>query len=561
MASLRDRRPLWLALLCLGLGGCDAAIKGTQGSIAGGGASADPAAMLPDAPGASRFLTDATSQAAPLRRLTRAEYRNIVREVLGVEPPAAALLPDDSLSSGFTSTAGQLTTIASATRYLDAASDVATKLTSSIRNLVPCDAAADENACLDAFLAKIGSRLFRRPISVAEKARYASQFRAARASDTYEQSASLVAESLLVAPEFLFVEEPSGGVAGTRHALNDWQIASRLSLVLWDSVPDEPLLALAQAGSLSTPNAVSAQVERMLTDPRARAPIRSFFDDWLELSKIENVTRDASAYPTVTPALLAELAEESRRYAEHVFWEANDFRQLFVSTTRYRSQALSAFYADGLTQGSGIERFDGEISERHFGLLSQAGVLMTLAQAQKTAAIHRGVFLRRKLLCEALPPPPPGLATPLPEISAGVSSRQRISEHTSAPVCAACHAQINPLGFTLDHFDIAGQWRDRDEGAPIDATASITDAGFAGNVDGARALSQQLAASPSAQACVARQLFSFVFGKKPAQSEAALFDATTKKFEASGFSLKTLITELVTADDFRARVEPSEVAP
>jgi hypothetical protein len=566
MLLLRDIRALGLALLSCGVGGCEADISGQAPPAAAsgssfGGSGGSPDMATPAGPGASRFLADAQALVTPLRRLTRAEYGNIVRDLLGVEPPASALLPDDSLSAGFTSTVGQLTTIASARRYLDAANDVAERLEPSIGALMPCAATtvgADELACVDAFLSKTGARLFRRPITDAEKARYVSVFTAARATSSYQQSASLVVEALLVAPEFLFIEEPSGGVAGGRHALDGWQIASRLSLLLWDSVPDDALLAAAQSGSLTARDTVAAEVSRMLEGPRARGPIRSFFDDWLELAKIENITRDSAAYPTVTRPLLADLAEESRRYADHVFWDENDVRKLFVSSTRYRSQALSAFYGDTLGQSPSLERFDGEVSERSFGLLSQAGVLMTLAQAEKTAAIHRGVFLRRKLLCEALPPPPPGLATPLPEIAPGVSSRERITAHTSGAVCAACHSRINPLGFTLDHFDIAGQWRDQADGLPIDAKASIGDAGFTADVDGARALSEQLANSPNARACVVQQLFSFAFGRKPAQTDAALFDSLATKFEASGFSLKSLLSELATADDFRVRVEPSE---
>ncbi len=563
MVWSRHHEIVGLALAGLAGLGCEAKIGGqaVPNANAGGSAGAGGGSAVP---GASRFLQDAEARPTPLRRITRAEYGNIVHELLGVDAPAPALLPDDSLSSGFTSTAGQLMTIAAANRYLDAASDLATRVEPNVSALVPCATLGvvdTEASCLEAFLSGTGSRLFRRPISALEKARYVSAFKTSRATETYERSASLVIDALLVAPEFLFVEEPSGGAAGTRHALDSWQIASRLSLLLWDSVPDSALLGLAQAGGLLAKPTVAEQVERMLQDPRAKKPIRSFFDDWLELAKIENVTRDAMAYPAVTQPLLVDLAEESRRYVDRVFWEDNDFRKLFVSATRFRNQALSVFYGDGLGQSASLDAVQGEISERSFGLLSQAGVLMTLAQSQKTAAIHRGVFLRRKLLCEALPPPPPGLATPLPEITAGVSSRQRITEHTSSGVCAGCHTRINPLGFTLDRFDIAGQWRDQDQNLPIDAKANIMDAGFNADVDGARALSEQLAQSPNAWACVAQQLFTFTFGRKPAHSDAALFDAISQKFEASGFSLKALVTELATSEDFRARVEPAEVMP
>lgn len=513
--------------------GCEGSL-GQPGPGAGAGAGAGQGgsgATLPS-PVPHGFLQGAGTSAVPIRRLTRAEYRNLVRELLGVEPPAAQALPDDSLSSGFTSTAGQLVTIAAVNRYLDAAADVADRLEPTIAQLVPCSGsdAAAEQQCVDAALTTLGSRLFRRPIAADEKARYVGVFQRSRASQTYEQSASLVIEALLVAPELLFIELPSGGAAGTAHPLDSWQVAARLSLLLWDSLPDAPLLAAAEQGALGSRAAVAEQVERMLLDPRTRPALASFFDDWLGLTKIESVVRDPALYPSVTPARLSELAAESRAFVDDVFWQANDFRRLFISS--------------------------GEVSERSFGLLSQAGFLMTLAAAEKTAAIHRGVFLRRKLLCGVLPPPPPGLATPLPELTPGVSSRQRITEHTSGAGCVGCHQTFNPLGFTLEHFDVAGQWRDQDQGQPVDAKVAFTEPGLPAEVDGARAFSEALAQSPHARACAIQQLFTFALERSPTTVDQVLFDDLGRKFEAAGFSLKAVLTELALSDDFRSRIEP-----
>jgi hypothetical protein len=273
------------------------------------------------------------------------------------------------------------------------------------------------------------------------------------------------------------------------------------------------------------------------------------------------LVRDAAVYPAVTPALLTELAAESRSFVDDVLWQGKDFRRLFVSPVRFRSPALSAFYGDGLGQAPALSRYEGDVSERSFGLLSQAGFLMTLAQGEKSAAIHRGAFLRRKLLCGALPPPPPGVATPLPELTAGVSKRQRISEHTSSGACASCHRTFNALGFALDHFDIAGQWRDQDDGLPIDSKVTFDEPGLSGEVDGARQLSEALAQSPNARACALQQLFTFTLERAPSTADQALFDDLGRKFEASGFDLQAALAGLVESEDFRSRVEPEGSAP
>jgi hypothetical protein len=564
-------RPSWNAALLLAAASCG--VLACEGSLSGPSPSEAPAASAGSgaasggAPAASLtppgFLPSGEPRATPLRRLTRSEYRNITHQLFGVEPPPSSLLPEDSLSSGFTSTAGQLVTIAAAHRYLDAASDLATKLEPELRALIPCAAAdaAGELTCIDGFLSELGSRLFRRPMSEQEKLRYTTAFSRERATGSYESSASLVVEALLVAPEFLFVEQPSGGMPGAKQPLDGWQVASRLSLLLWDSIPDQPLLIAARAGQLTTQAAVAEQIDRMLLDPQTRAPIRSFFDDWLQLSGIEHIARDAGVYPLVTKELLGALAEESRGFSERVFWEDNDFRKLFVSPARFRSQALSAFYGDALGQSASVDAYQAEISERNFGLLSQAGFLMTLAQSEKSAPIQRGVFLRRRLLCGVMPPPPPGLATPLPEITPGVTTRQRITEHTAQGVCFSCHQHINPLGFALGHFDIAGQWREQDQGQPIDTLTRVDEAGFRGDVDGARALSEELAQSPNAQACAVQQLFTFALERAPVAADQPLFEALEQKFVSSGFSLKALLAGLALSDDFRTRIEPPEPLP
>lgn len=502
-------------------------------------------------------MPDSAPSSAPLRRLTRAEYRNLVRDVLGIEPPPEYALPEDWSNAGFRSTVDEPTTVATAERYLDAALDVGERLLPTIRNLMPCDATdpTGERACIDGWLTASGPRLFRRPMADEERARFVAAFEQARASETYEQSASLVVEAVLVAPELLFIELPSGGQPGDVLPLDSWQVAARLSLLLWDSTPDEPLLAAAERGELTSREALAEQVGRLLEDPRTRATVRSFFDDWLGLAKIPDLAADPQSYPYYSPELTAALAEETRAYAEDVFLQ-RDFRELFVSGRRFRSASLSQHYGDQLGQNESIAAYDAEISEQSFGLLSQSGFLMSLARTEQSSPIHRGAFVRRKLLCGRLPSAEPGVAVPLPMLTPDVSKRQNITEHTGAAPCLGCHGTFNGFGFALEHFDIAGAWRDSERKLPIEARVSFDEPGLPAEVDGALQLSQALADSPSARACALQQLFTFALERAPTSADQAWFDELYRSFEGSSFSLKSLLTELVLSDEFRSRVEP-----
>jgi hypothetical protein len=503
------------------------------------------------------FLPEGNPGSAPLRRLTRAEYRNLVRDVLEIEPPPEYALPEDWTNAGFRSTADEPTTVASATRYLDAALDVGERLLPAIRDLMPCSASspAGELACIEDWLDSFGPRLFRRPMSEQERGRYLTAFEQARVSETYEQSASLVVEAVLVAPELLFIELPSSGQPGEVVALDSWQLAARLSLLLWDSTPDQPLLAAAASGALTSETVLAEQVARMLEDQRTHATVRSFFDDWLALAKIPGLAADPESYPYLSRELTAALAEETRAYAEDVF-QQRDFRELFVSGRRFRSTALSGYYGDQLGQDESIAAYDAEISEQSFGLLSQAGFLMSLARAEPSSPIHRGAFVRRKLLCGRLPSAPPGVLVPLPALTTGVSKRQNITEHTAGAACAGCHRTFNDFGFALEHFDIAGTWREAQGKMAIDTHVSFDEPGLPADVDGALQLSQALADSPSARACAVQQLFAFALERAPTSTDRAWFDELGRSFETSGFSLKALLTELLLSDEFRSRIEP-----
>lgn len=489
-----------------------------------------------------------------LRRLRRVEYRNVVRDLFAIEPPAMNLLPDDGRVGGFTTTAGQVLTPAIVEKYVDAAEAVATAIRPKLAQLFPC---ADEGAaCVERFLVTEGERIFRRPLTGEEKAHYLAVYTTARAADPFEESALLVVESMLVAPQFLFHIEanPEGPSPSRAYALTPFQLASRLSFVLWQTLPDEPLFEHARTGALVEPATFREEALRLMSDARAEASARAFFDDWLMLDAIERVAVDSSV-PELTEELVGWFAEETRRYVDHVFWESEDsLSDLFVSNVRLRNRALSAYYGDGASSQESLSLVTGDIDERSFGLLSQAGFLAAITRNPEAGIIYRGRFLRERLLCGKLAPPPPIELPPLPSIEPGMTGRERIAEHTSTPTCSGCHRLMNDLGFALEHFDHVGRYREEDHGEPIDATGDIVDSDV-GAVDGALDLSRKLASSRDVRACAERQLFRFVMGREPTASDGCMLEALAS---APTRNFRDLFLLLTQQRAFYERVEPLE---
>lgn len=451
-----------------------------------------------------------------LRRLTRDEYRYTIADVLGVNPPEATELPDDGRLNAFVTTAGLSLSAALTTRYLDAASGIASRLGPQLPALLRCAPTDSETACLTAALDTHGTRLFRRPLTADEQAHYLGLFSTARMTGSFTDSATLVFEAMLSAPQFLFLEVPSGK-ALQPEALDAWQLAARLSYLLWRSAPDAELLGAARRGELGNGPGTAAQVARLMADPKAHRAVTRFFDDWLSLDSIGLRTR----FETLErDALLAE----AHRTIDEGFWQSGDYRTLIPK------------------------------------LLTSRGVMVAMSANPDSQIIYRGKFLRMRLLCGELPAPPMNVP-PLPAVMEGVTSRQRIAAHTAAASCSACHSLMNPLGFALEHYDVDGNFRDTENGLALDTSVTFDEPGFRASVTGAGDFTAALAASPKAQACAVRQMFAFVFDRKPGAADERDLAALGERFAASGYDLKALLTSFTTLDTFYTRVTPPEPSP
>ncbi len=538
---------LWPLLLSSCVGEIGAAGGGTS---AGGAVNGE---LDPAGPGSSAAASCSALGATPLARLARQEYLNTARELFQIEPPAATALPEDADFGGFKTTAGQTLNAPLAEKYVDAAAAIANAVLLQPDGGFGC-AGRDENSCVAGFLNEMGPRMFRRPLLDPEIQHYQALFSTTRASGTFEQAASVLLQALLLAPQFLFhIEERAPGQPeGQAYALNDYQLAARLSYLFWRSPPDVELASLAAQGTLHGEAVLRGQVERLLADERARPVVRSFLSQWLRLEKIEGIMVDPVKEPAFTPALLSALSEETRSFVEQTFWSSTDtVRELLVSTTRFRNQELSRFYGDTLGSGDSLTPVTAEPDERAFGLLSQAGFLAAISRNQDAAIIYRGRFVREKLLCGQLALPPANVASPLPQFTPGMTGRQRVAEHTSGPACVSCHQLMNPLGFALEHFDYLGRWRDQDHASPIDANATI-DAEL-GEVSGALGLSHKLSESDLVAACATQQAFEFSVGRTPATEDSCALEALRAEAPRN---LRALLAAVPGNRVFQYRVEP-----
>jgi hypothetical protein len=492
-----------------------------------------------------------------VRRLTRAEYRNTVADLFDVEPPPAELLPDDMRIDGFRTTAGQPISEATASKYIDAAAAVRAAIDDDVAGLFGCGAEA-ELTCVQRFLDTEGTRIFRRPLRPDERAHYESVFAALGAELSFDESALTMIEAMLVSPQFLFLveERPASIAEGDAFPLDDWQLASRLSYALWQTTPDAPLLEAASDGTLTEDAAFREHAARLASDPRIDRALRAFYTDWLGLDALALLT--VSSEEGGTAELVAALEEETRRYVEHAFSSGEDdtLASLYLSPVRFRSATLSAFYGDALSTSPSVERVSGPIEDRSFGLLSLAGFLVTRSANPDTAIIHRGRFVRERLLCQPLGSPPPGVAGSLPALRPDMTRRQRIETHTGAETCQTCHSLINGPGFALETFDPRGHFSLVDNARPVDARAEIvgTDVGA---VDGARELSERLASSADARHCAVQRLYQFALGRALTRDDTVWVDALAATDERNFVQLFLALTD---EDVFHVRRE-YEVAP
>jgi cytochrome c5 len=427
----------------------------------------------------------------------------------------------------------------------DAAIEVAGYVAAHLGELAGVkDDAKDREARLREFSTKFAERAFRRPLTDDQKKLFVDRpFKSSKDLDLAVQRVVLL---VLKSPRFLY-HEIGGG-------LDAYDVACRLSFGLWDSLPDQALLDAAAAGKLTTRDEVARQAERMVSDLRTRAKVREFLLQWLRVDRAPDISKDPKQFPRFSPAIASDLRTSLDLFLEDVVWsESSDFRRLLLGDELYLNGRLAEFYGAELPRDASFQKVALDPQERA-GLLTHPYLMTTFAYTGATSPIHRGVFLSRGVLGRTLPAPPAAVAPLAPDLHASLTTRERVELQTSPKSCQMCHAMINPLGYTLEHFDAVGRYRKEEKGKPIDATGTYqTRAGEAVTFKGARDLAKFLAGSEETHSAFVQQLFHYLV-KQPVRAFGPQeLSELRESFVGHDFNIKRLMVEAMASSALTPR--------
>jgi hypothetical protein len=537
---------------------------GCYGDVPIGATEADTA--VPDtssAPLPALNPPDEVAGEPVLRRLTSSQYRNIIADWFGDELAPPATLESDARSEGLYAVGASVNGLSSlgVERYFNGAKFVASQLVelATLRaDLVDCVGLTD-TACLEALVDTWGLRLWRRPVTPAERARLLGVGEEATAAlGSVDEGLRYILTALFASPHFLYVIGVGEESDTATRPYTSWEMASRLALFLWSSGPDDALLSSAAAGELTDPERLGEVVDEMLADPRARRGVRAFSDDWLELDGLTELSKDPSAFTYFSPGLGPQAREETLAVIEHLAFDVDaDFRELLTTRTTFVNRRLAALYGVPSMAVDGFAQITLPEDGPRAGLLGHVSLLALHASPNRSSPTLRGLFIRERLLCQDMPSPPANVDTTIPEGSADAPTmRERLEVHLETPACAGCHSLTDLIGLGLERFDGLGGFRTLENEALIDPSGELDSAPF----DDARGLGVALSEHPALVPCIVQTLWTYANGRAHAPDDEAVLEALVARFDAAGFRLKPLLKDVALSDGFR-RVGPVEEAP
>ena len=413
----------------------------------------------------------------------------------------------------------------------------------------------DETPCAREIIASLARRAYRRPITAADVDPLLRLYQEGRNDRDFDAGVERALEALLSMPSFLFrlerqpVDTQPGGV----YELSDLELASRLAFFLWKSIPDDELLTLAARDELSNPVVLDQQVRRMLNDRRATRFMNDFVGQWLQIRNIYSQDPDGALFAGFNDTLRKAMVRETELFFESQVREDRPISDLLRADYTYLNEQLARHYGVDDIYGSRFRRVTWDDDRRH-GLLGHASLLTVTSYANRTSVVLRGKWVLETLL-GAPPPPPPPNVPPLEENDRGnpTSLRERMEAHRNSPVCASCHIRMDPLGFTMEHFDAIGRWRETDGGAQIDST--ITLAGK--TIDTPRAFREALLSSGDEFVrTVAEKLLTYALGRGVDASDAPAVRRIVRQLKQDDLRWSSLVNAIVTSNQFQMRRAP-----
>jgi hypothetical protein len=491
---------------------------------------------------------------AGLRRLTRTQYQNTIRALLGDGIKVPAELDPDDPEATFASVGGYRITTSpgGVLKYEDAAYDIARQVFAdpALRQAtLGCD--PQQAACAGAFVKGFGRRAWRRPLDATEVARYTKLVDDVGKLLTREQGFEYALAGLLQSPNFMYLpevgESDRGQLRFTSH-----ELATRLAYLLTDGPPDPELSAAADRNELVAPTSLRAHFERLIATPKVKPSLIGFFGQLLDLGQLADLAKDPDVYPAQSPALFAAMRDEAEQMIDATtlarrgaLLDLLDLKTAFANADLAKLYGLAAAGTQALPPAS----------ERG-GILTTAAWLSIYAKPYSSSPTLRGVWVRERLLCQDVPPPPPTVNNVLPnptERAAGGprTTRQVLEDHRKNPECAACHELFDTVGVAFERFDGIGAYRTTEEKVTIDTSGTLDGKPYAD----VGALLALLKADPRVTDCLVRNLYHYVTGHERLPGEDPLVQKLAPAFRARP-DFRDLLTQMVTSDWFRAPAAP-----
>ena len=500
-----------------------------------------------------------------IRRLSKVEYGNTLQDLYGVNPSIANSLPDEVMGESFLNSISPLQSelfLEIANQVIDQVVSPKGKPPTDVQKRLfgdtPCN--VDEYQKAARRVARSLARdAYRRPPTEAELDVLVGIFALARKNNQdYASSLGLMCKAILVSPQFLFIT-PAVKIDSQDPIvpLDDYQLASRLSYLLWSAPPDAQLSALADQGELHKPEVLRAQVERLLKQPRSRALFDGFGAQWLGVGDLESQTFDPDAFPQMTPSLRKAMLAEVRLFFESIVRENQSVLRFVDSDYTYLNEPLAKLY--GLEQsvpGPTMRRVSLKNPNRG-GILGMPATLATTSFPDRTSPVRRGVWVLEQILGERIPPPPPDVPEleeqkQDPKNKNGLTLRQRTELHQSKVTCANCHKVFDPIGFGLENFDAIGRWREKDDlGLAIDSAGKLPSGESFSNPAELKGLLAKREAELARN--LTERLMAYAVGRQLEGYDEIVIDQLMVKIAADHYRVRTIIIEVITSYLFTHR--------
>ena len=496
------------------------------------------------------------SRIVAMRRLTEAQYRNVIADVFGPDVVVAGRFEPivrpihEMIASG---AADASISPAGLDQFDAIARNIAAQVFGDQRRtqFVACkprDEGQADPVCATRVLAPLGRYLFRRPMTAAEQAFYVKLAGdGAGPSGSFHKGLELALAAMLTSPRFLYVietAEPDPERPGELR-LDNWSRASRLSFLLWNTTPNDNLLNAAASRSLTDQAKLSATAEAMVASPRFEQGVRAFFADMLLFEKFDELSKDPVIYPYFNQNVVQALPEQMlRTITDHLVSRGGDYRDLFTTRRTFMTRALGGLYQVPVSRSAGWVPYEFAPGDDRAGLFGQAGFLALYSHSGRSSPTLRGRAVRELLMCEPVPNPPGNVNfTAVQETGdkARLTARIRLMAHATDPSCSGCHKITDPIGLTLERFDGLGMARRSENGAPIDTTGELDGTPFSG----AEGLGRAISGSPSTTQCLAMRALSYATGR-PGEEIEDQVEALDAKFATTGYRIRGLFTQIAT---------------